>query len=129
MYGFDEGEDPILIEEFGADTADHEANVYMLDDLKCVVREEDKEYGHGVAVQVFTDALRLEGLLFHQALQVVQGDLLHVEAAPWRHEADVPRDEAILAREHLVQYGLLALDDFLGVLKLDLGHLQREVKY
>ena len=66
--------------------------------------------------------------MFYQALQVVEGDPLHVEAVLCKCEADVPKAETIVAGEHLIWYGLLALNEFQEALKLYLGHLQSEVE-
>ena len=67
----------------------------------------------------------MEIIVFYQALQVVERDPLYVEAMPWQHKLDVPKAETILAGEHLIWNGLIALDEFKEVFKFYLGHLQK----
>ena len=102
--------------------------MHVLDSGKFVIREKDEEHGHGATLQVVSDTFRLEGIVVYQTLQVGEKDLLHAEAVPQRHEADVPEAETIVTREHLIQDGLLALDALQEVLEFELGHLKERSK-
>ena len=104
----------------------YEANVHMLDHLELLIREKYKEYGCGAAVYVVLVANGLEGIGTYQTLQVGEGDPLHVETALWQHKTDVPEAETIITGEHLLGYGLLALDVLQEVLKAKLSHLQKK---
>ena len=68
----------------------------------CVICKEDEEYYCGAAVQVLINTLWLEGFVFYQALQVVEGDSLHAETVPQWHKSDIPEGETILPGVHII---------------------------
>ena len=101
FYGLHEGEDPILHVKIASHTVHHQANVLMLDALVLLIREEYNEYSSGTAVQVWLDALWLEAVVIDQALQIGEGDPLHVQGVPQWHEVDVPKVETLIAGHHV----------------------------
>ena len=106
----------------------------MLDCSEFIIQKKDEEHGCGVAVHIVCDILGLEGTVCYQALQVVKRDplhaevALHVEAALQWHKVDVPEVKTIIAGEHLIWNGLLALDVFQEALEFELGHLKERNK-
>ena len=101
FYGLHEGKDPILHVKVASLVPHHQADVHMLYALVLFVREKYNEYGPGMAVTILLDALWLEGIVSDQALQVDEGDLLHVQGAPQWCEADVPEAEGLLASHYV----------------------------
>ena len=69
----------------------HQADVHMLNSLVFFVREKHVEFSCCMAVHAQLDALWLEGIVCDQALQVDEGDLLHVQGVLWQCKVDVPR--------------------------------------
>ena len=95
--------------EAGLDMAYYKSYVDISDLLMLVVHLEDKEYG--------CHPTELEGALCHgghkcalcnEFLQVVQGNVLHVEGTLDGTEENVPQVETILAVESVPGYGTLA---------------------
>ena len=102
FYGLHEGEDPILSVKVAASAVHHQANVHMLDTMVLFIGEEYKEYSYGIPVWVCLDALGLEAVVINQALQVGEGDLLHVQGVLRWHKTDVPKVESLIAGHHVL---------------------------
>ena len=83
-------------------TVHHQAAVHVLNALVLFIREEYDEYSSGTAVHVQLDALWLEGVVINQALQIGEGDPLHVQDAPWWCKVDVSKVESLVACHHVL---------------------------
>ena len=102
FYGLHEGENPILSVKVVAHAVHHQANVHVLDTLVLFIREEYKEYSHETAVRVPLNTLSLEAVVINQALQVSEGDSLHVQGVQQWLEVDVPEMESLIAGHHVL---------------------------
>ena len=102
FYGLHEGKDPILHVEAAPLTVHNQADVHMLYALVLFIGEEYNEDGSGIAVCIWLDTLWLEGVVSNQALQVDEGDLLHVQGVQWQCEADVSEAESLVAGHHVL---------------------------
>ena len=114
--------------EAGLNVAHYESYVDDGDLLMLVICLEDKEYGCCPA--------ELKGALHHRGhkcalcdefLQVVQGNVLHVEGMLDGAEVNVPQVETVLAVESVPGYGTLAgkLQEYLA--EVECGHLKEQV--
>ena len=81
--------------------AHHQADVHVLYALVLFIREKHNEYSSGTAVHVWLDALWLEGVVIYQALQIGEGDPLHVQGALQWCKADVPKVEGLIAGHYV----------------------------
>ena len=101
FYGLHEGKDPVLCIKVASLTPHHQAYVHELYALMLFIREEYDVYGCGMAVCIWLDALWLEGIVSNQALQIDEGDPLHVHGAPPWHNADVLEVKGFIAGHYV----------------------------
>ena len=103
--------------------AHHQTDVHMLNALVLFIGEEYIEYSSGTTVHVQLDTLWLEGVVINQALQIGEGDLLHVQGALQWHKTDVLKAESLIAGHHVLGYRLWTLEAVQEMLKAECSHL------
>ena len=81
----------------------NQADVHMLYALVLFIGEEYEGYGSDIVVCVWLDALWLEGVASNQALQIGEGDPLHVQGVLWQCKADVSKVEGLIAGHHVLE--------------------------
>ena len=101
FYGLHEGKDSILHVKMAFLVAHHQADVHMLNALVLFIEEEYHEYSSGTAVCILLEALWLEGVVINQALQIDEGDPLHVQGVLLQCKVDVPEVESLVAGHHV----------------------------
>ena len=104
----------------------NQADVHVLYALVLFIGEEYNEDSSGITVRIWLDALWLEGVVSNQALQVDEGDPLHVQGAQWRCKADVRKMEGLMAGHHVVGQRLWTREVVQEILKVECIHLQEE---
>ena len=106
----------------------NQADVHMLYALVLFIEEEYDEDSSGIAVCIWLNALWLEGVFSNQALQVDEGDLLHVQGAPWQCKADVPEVEGLTADHHVLGQRLWTLEAVQEMFKVSAAFCKRKNK-
>ena len=102
FYGLHKGKDPILHVKTAFLTTHHQADVHVLDALVLFIGDEYNEKSSSTTVCIQLDALWLAGVVINQALQIGQGDPLHVQGVLWWHKADVSEVESLIASHHVL---------------------------